>query len=67
MGYRPRLTAERNCAILIAFESGSSLTQLSKAYGLSVVTVREIIRQEAHRRALSQEAHYCQLRNEQRS
>ena len=67
MGYRPRLTAERNCAILFAYEAGSSLAQLAKTYGLTVVTVREIIRQEAHRRDLSQEALYCQLRNGRQS
>ena len=66
MGYRPRLTAERNCAIFSAYEKGSSLAQLAKTYGLTLVTVREIIRQEVHRRALSQEAFYCQLRNDSR-
>jgi Mor family transcriptional regulator len=64
MGYRPRLTAKRNRAILSAFETGNSLTQISKSYGLTVVTVREIIRQESHRRALSLEAYYRQLRKD---
>ena len=64
MGYRPRLTAERNFAILFAFEAGDSLVQIAKTYGLSVVTVREIIRQEAHRRDLSQEEVYCRLRSD---
>jgi Mor family transcriptional regulator len=65
MGNRPKLKEKRNREIHSAFEAGSSLTQLSERYCLSVISLYEIIRQEVHRRALSPEGYYRQLREGQ--
>lgn len=53
---------KRDRAILSEFEAGKSFAQLSKRYRLTVSTISAILRQETHRRALSQEAYYRELR-----
>jgi Mor family transcriptional regulator len=64
MGRRTRKTVERNRTILSAFEAGRSVAQLSRQFDLTEGTVREIIRQEAHRRAVITDAYYRGFREE---
>jgi Mor family transcriptional regulator len=63
MGHRRSIAADRNRAICAAYDAGIKVEQLSVIYGLSVDTIREIMRQEAHRRALSVDVYYRKLRH----
>jgi Mor family transcriptional regulator len=51
-------TATRNREIFSAHQNGESIEGLARRYGLAVVTVREIIRVEKHKVAVSVEGYY---------
>jgi Mor family transcriptional regulator len=55
-------TAVRNRDIFAASQDGKSIEELAQKYGLSAVTVRQIIRIEGHKVAVSVEGFYEELR-----
>ena len=64
MGHRRRTTATRNRKIFAAFADGISIDELAEKHRLTVARLREIIRLERLRRAVSTEAIYRALRQE---
>lgn len=57
-------TAVRNREIFIAFQQGESIENLAKRYELVGGTIREIIRIEKHKIAVSADAFYEGLRTQ---
>lgn len=57
-----RKTASRNREIFAAHQDGQSIEALANRYGLSRVTVSEIIRFEGHSMAVSADAFYAERR-----
>jgi hypothetical protein len=55
-------TATRNREIFSAHRNGESIEDLAKRYGLAELTVRELIRVEKHKVAISIEHFYEELR-----
>ena len=55
-------TMVRNREIFAACEDGKSIEELAQKHGLSAVTVRQIIRIEGHKVAVSVEGFYEDLR-----
>ena len=52
----------RNHAILVAFEAGRTVAQLADDYALSPVRIRDILKDQRHRRNLSPEPFYRAMR-----
>lgn len=63
----PQRNFERDHAILVAFEAGRTLEQLSGDYELKADRVRAIIAAERHRRTVSPEPFYRSIRQAQPS
>jgi Mor family transcriptional regulator len=63
----PLRKSERDCEILVAFEAGRAIEQLTVDYALTDLRVRAIIIAERHRRAISPEPFYRALRRAQPS
>jgi Mor family transcriptional regulator len=57
-------TAVRNREIFAACQDGKSIEELAQKYGLSPVTVRQVIRIEGHKFAVSVERFYQELRSQ---
>lgn len=51
-------TRVRDQALLKAFEAGVSMKDLASNYGMTVARVRDVIRSERHRRAVSPDPFY---------
>ena len=58
MGLRRSTKSDRNRAIFLAFQAGSTTRQLAEASGLATVTVRLIICHERHKFEVSMEEIY---------
>jgi len=58
----PRTTANRNRQIYTAFEAGRTVEELSEDYGLTGLRVRAVLLDEGHRRTVSPEPFYCEIR-----
>ena len=58
------VNAERNRFLLAAYESGRTVEELSREFGLSVGTVGSLLTQERHKRRDSPEPLYRALRGE---
>lgn len=56
-------TAVRNREILAAYQNGDLIEDLAERYGLSVPTVREVIRIEKHKVAVSVDRFYEEIRS----
>ena len=56
-------TSDRNRKIFEAHQSGKDIAEISMSSGLSIFTIRSILQQEAHRRAVSREPYYVELRD----
>lgn len=57
-------TAVRNREIFAAYQHGESIEKLAEQYGLSAVTVHQIIRIERHKVAVSVDAFYEAMRSQ---
>ncbi len=57
-------TAVRNREIFVAYQHRESIENLAKRYGLSGVTVLQIIRIEKHKVAVSVDEFYEELRSQ---
>ena len=57
-------TAVRNREIFVAFQHGKSIEDLAKQYELFEATIREIIRIERHKIAVSVDAFYEGMRTQ---
>jgi len=55
-------TAERNRALMAAYEAGEGVEQLVECYGISPKRVRAIIADEQNRRRVSREPFYRNFR-----
>lgn len=55
-------TKDRNREIYAAFKGGAPLEILSAIYGITVVRIEAILREEKNRRAYSMEDYYVELR-----
>ena len=59
----PRTTADRDRDIHIAFQAGRTITELGKDYELTGKRIRAVLIQEDHRRTVSPEPFYSQIRD----
>jgi Mor family transcriptional regulator len=59
----PRTTADRNRQIYTAFEAGRTIKELGEDYGLTGLRVRAVLLEEGHRRTVSPELFYSEIRN----
>ena len=55
--------AVRNREIFAAYQNGNSAADLANRYGLSTVTIREILRIERHKVAVSADQFYEEMRS----
>ena len=60
-------TAVRNREIFAARQQGESIAELAELYGLSNITVCEIIRVERHKIAVSIDTFYQEMRSEKQA
>jgi Mor family transcriptional regulator len=58
----PRTTADRNRLIYTAFEAGRTLKELGKDYDLTEMRIRAILIDEGHKRIVSPEPFYREMR-----
>ena len=58
-----RTTADRNREIYTAFEAGRTIDELAEDYGLTGFRIRAILMDEGHRRVVSPEPFYCEIRD----
>lgn len=59
----PRTTADRDRQIYTAFQAGRTVTELGEDYQLTSTRIRAVLIQEDHRRTVSPEAFYSQMRD----
>lgn len=59
----PRTTADRDRDIYTAFQAGRTITELGEDYRLTSTRVRAVLMQEDHRRSVSPEPFYSQIRD----
>ena len=58
-----RTTTDRNRQIYIAFEAGRTIEELSEDYGLTGLRIRAVLLDEGHKRIVSPEPFYCEIRD----
>ena len=58
-----RTTTDRNRQIYTAFAAGRTITELSQDYGLTGLRIRAILLDENHRRVVSPELFYSEIRD----
>lgn len=58
-----RTTTDRNRQIHTAFAAGRTVAELGEDYGLTQLRVRAILLDENHRRVVSPEPFYCEIRD----
>lgn len=61
MGHRRSTKSDRNRAILLAYQAGSTTGQLAEVFGLAILTVRSIVYHERHKFEVSM-GDFCQSR-----
>jgi hypothetical protein len=54
MGHRRSTKSDRNSAIFLAYQAGSTTGQLAEAFGLAILTVRSIIYHERNKREVAE-------------
>jgi Mor family transcriptional regulator len=57
-----RKTTDRNRQIYTAFAAGRTMGELGQDYGLTEFRIRAILFDEGHRRVVSPELFYCEIR-----
>jgi hypothetical protein len=58
-----RTTTDRNRQIYTAFAAGRTIEELSQDYGLTGLRIRAILMDENHKRVVSPEPFYCDIRD----
>ena len=58
-----RKTIDRNRQIYTAFKAGRAIAELGVDYGLTGFRIRAILMDEGHRRVVSLEPFYCEIRD----
>ena len=58
-----RTTTDRNRQIYTAFTAGRTVAELSRDYGLTGLRIRAILLDENHRRVVSPELFYSEIRD----
>jgi hypothetical protein len=57
-------TAMRNREIFAAYQGGETMEGLAKRYGISVITIGQLIRSERHKIAFSVDGYYQVMRSQ---
>jgi Mor family transcriptional regulator len=58
-----RTTGDRNRLIYTAFEAGRTISELAIDYGLTGMRIRAVLLDEGHKRIVSPEPFYCEMRD----